>query len=145
MARISVQDVLQFAAHHWLLCGLFVVLLILLMIEEARSKGLMGQLTPQDLVQMINRESVAIVDIRNREAFQSGHIVGAINIPKADLEKDFGKLNKYKNRSIIIVCEGGQKAGEIAMKLKKQNFENVRALSGGLNGWRSANMPLIKK
>jgi rhodanese-related sulfurtransferase len=140
-----VQNVLQFAAHHWLLCGIFVILLILLMIEEARSKGLVGQLSAHDLVQMINRESVAIIDIRNREAFQSGHIVGAINIPKADLEKDFNKLNKYKGRNIVIICESGQKAGEISVKLKKQNFENVRTLSGGINGWKNANMPLVKK
>ncbi len=139
------QDVLQFAAHHWLLCGLFVILLILLMIEEARSKGLMGQLNPQDLVQVINRESVAIVDIRNREAFQAGHIIGAVNIPKSDLEKDFNKLNKYKGRKIIIICESGQKAGEVAVKLKKQNFENVQALAGGIQAWKNASMPLIKK
>jgi rhodanese-related sulfurtransferase len=68
-----------------------------------------------------------------------------MNFPKPDLEKDFSKLNKYKNRAIVIVCEGGQKAGEIAVKLKKQNFENVRALSGGLNSWKNANMPLVKK
>ncbi len=69
------QDIIQFAVHHWLLCGLFIVLLILLMLEEARSKGLLGQLGPQDLVQLINRESAVVVDIRNREAFKDGHIV----------------------------------------------------------------------
>ncbi len=139
------QDFIQFAAHHWLLCGLFVILIILLMIEEARSKGLMGQLSPQDLVQMINHESVAVVDVRNKEAFQSGHIVGSINIPKSDLEKDFNKLNKFKGRKIIIICESGQKAGEIAIKLKKQNFETVHALSGGIQAWKTASMPLVKK
>lgn len=139
------QEVLQFAAHHWLLCGLFIILLVLLMIEEARSKGLMGQLSPPDLVQLINHESVAVIDIRNREAFQSGHIVGAINISQSDLEKDPSKLNKYKGRNLVIVCETGQKAGGIAVKLKKQGFENVHALSGGIHAWKSANMPLVKK
>jgi rhodanese-related sulfurtransferase len=140
-----VQDIIQFVVNHWLLSGLFIVLLILLLLEEARSKGLLGQLGPQDLVQLINRESAVVVDIRNREAFQDGHIVGSVNILQAELEKDFNLLRKYKDRPIVIVCATGQKSGEIAAKLKKQNFERVHVLSGGINAWKNANMPLVKK
>jgi rhodanese-related sulfurtransferase len=140
-----VQEIIQFAVHHWLLSGLFILLLILLMVEEARSKGLLGQLDAQHLVQLINRESAVVVDTRNREAFQEGHIVGAVNIPQADLEKNPDQLMKYKGRPIVIVCATGQKSGEIAAKLKKKNIENVQVLSGGINAWKNANMPLIKK
>ena len=139
------QDIIQFAINHWLLCGLFIVLLILLMLEEARSKGLLGQLGPQDLVQLINRESAVVVDIRNREAFKDGHIVGSVNFPQMELEKDFNQLGKYKDRPIVIVCGTGQKSGEIAAKLKKQNFERVHTLSGGINAWQNASMPLVRK
>ena len=139
------QDIIQFVVNHWLLSGLFIVLLILLLLEEARSKGLLGQLGPQDLVQLINRESAVVVDIRNREAFQDGHIVGSVNFLQAELEKDFNQLRKYKDRPIVIVCATGQKSGEIAAKLKKQNFERVHVLSGGINAWKNASMPLVKK
>lgn len=143
---LTMQDIIQFLGHHWLLTGLLVILLILLFIEEARSKGVMGgQLSPAELVHLINRESPAVIDIRNREAFQEGHIVGAVNFPQAELEKDFSKLNKYKDRPLVIVCAMGQKAGEVAVKLKKQGFTNVRVLSGGINAWKSAQMPLVKK
>lgn len=139
------QDIIQFVTHHWLLSGIFIILLILLLIEEARSKGLLGQIGPQELVQMINRESAVVVDIRNREAFQEGHIVGAVNFPQAELEKDFTKLSKYKDQPIVVVCAMGQKAGDVAIKLKKQNYQRVYALSGGMNAWKNAQMPLVKK
>lgn len=139
------QDIIQFVTHHWLLSGIFIILLILLLIEEARSKGLLGQIGPQELVQMINRESAVVVDIRNREAFQEGHIVGAVNFPQAELEKDFTKLSKYKDQPIVVVCVMGQKAGDVAIKLKKQNYQRVYALSGGMNAWKNAQMPLVKK
>jgi len=139
-----VQDIIPFVIHHWFLCSIFIILLILLFIEEARVKGLFGQLSPQELVQLMNRESAVVLDIRNRDVFQEGHIVGAINIPQGDLDKDLTKLNKYKDRPIIIVCQMGQKAGEVAVKLKKQNFERVQVLSGGLNSWKNAQMPLVK-
>lgn len=138
------QDIIPFVIHHWLLSGVFVVLLILLMIEEARSKGLLGQLTSQELVQLINRDSPVILDIRNREAFQEGHIVGAINFPQVDLDKDFSKLNKYKGRPLVVVCPMGQKAAEVAVQLRKQNYEPVHVLSGGMNAWKNAQMPLVK-
>ncbi len=139
------QDIVQFIVHHWLLSSVFLVLLILLLIEEARSKGMLGQISPQELIQLMNHESAVVLDIRNREAFQEGHIVGAVSFPQIDLEKDMIKLNKYKERPIIIVCATGQKAGEIATKLKKLNFEKVYALSGGMQSWKSAQMPVVKK
>jgi len=139
-----VQDIVQFIIHHWLLSSLFLVLLILLLIEEARAKGLMGQVSPQELVRLMNRESAVVIDIRNRDAYQQEHIIGALNFPQPELEKDLSKLNKYKEVPLIIVCATGQKSGELAAKLKKQNFEKVQVLSRGMNAWKSAGMPVVK-
>lgn len=139
------QEFIQFFAHHWLLSGILVILLILLMIEEAKSKGLLGQLSPQETVQKLNHDAGVIIDIRNREAFQSGHIVGAVNIPQAELTKDLSKLNKYKDRPLIVVCNNGQAAGKVAMQLKKQSFDQVFALAGGFAAWKGAQMPIVKK
>jgi rhodanese-related sulfurtransferase len=140
-----VQEFIQFFAHHWLLSGLLVILLILLMIEEARSKGLLDQLSPQETVQKLNHESAVIIDIRNRESFQGGHIVGAVNLPQTELAKDLSKLNKYKDRPLIIVCLTGQGAGKLVLQLKKQSFDKVFALAGGIGAWKRAEMPMVKK
>ncbi len=139
------QDFIQFALHHWLLSGLFIILLILLLVEEARSKGLLNQISPQELVRMMNRESAVVVDIRNLEIFREGHIVGAVSLPAAELEKDSSKLIKYKDKPIVLVCATGQKAGAIAGILKKQNFEQIHVLAGGMNAWKTAQMPITKK
>ena len=139
------QEFIQFFAHHWFLSGLLVILLILLIIEEARSKGLLDQLSPQETVQKLNHESAVIIDIRNRESFQDGHIVGAVNLPQTELAKDLSKLNKYKDRPLIIVCLTGQGAGKLVMQMKKQNFANVFALAGGIGAWKRAQMPMVKK
>lgn len=142
---LPMQDVIPFLGHHWLLTGLLVILLILLFLEEAKAKGLTKQLGPAEVVQLINRESAVVIDIRNRDAFKTGHIVGSFNFPQSELEKDFSKLSKYKDRPLVIVYATGQKAGEIMMKLKKQGFTNVQVMSGGINAWTNAQMPLVKK
>lgn len=138
------EEYIQFAINHWILISLFVALLIWLLVEEARAKGLMGQLSPQEAVQLINRDRAVVIDIRNREAFQQGHIVDAINITEQELNKNSDKLVKYKNRPIILVCAAGQKAGALAVKLKNQKMEGVYVLAGGINAWKNAAMPLIK-
>jgi rhodanese-related sulfurtransferase len=140
-----VQEIIQFAMYHWLLSGLFILLLIGLFLEEARAKGLMRQINPQRAVHLINRENAVVIDIRDRNAFQEGHIVDSINIARADLEKDLQKIEKYKDRPIILVCAMGQTAGAMAAKLRKENFPNVHVLSGGINAWKTAQMPLVKK
>lgn len=138
------EDFVQFIIHHWLLSGLFIVLLILLFIEEARTKGLLGHLSPADLVQLMNREAAVVIDIRDRAAFQEGHIIGAFNFPAAELTKDFSKLNKHRDKPLVIVCATGQKSAEVAGKLKQQNYAQVHVLSGGMNAWKNAQMPVVK-
>lgn len=140
-----VQDIISFIMAHWLLCSAFAILLIALFVEEARSKGLMGQISPQEAVKLMNHESAVVIDIRDRNAYQDGHIIGAVNIPRADLEKDLSKMDKYKNQAVIIVCAMGQTAGALSAKLKKQAFPNIHVLSGGMHAWKNAQMPVVKK
>src|SRR5258708_6038186 len=97
------QDLILFLMKHWLLSGLFVIFLILILVEEVRSKGLLNQLIPHAATQLINREQAVVIDIRDVDAFRSGHIVGAIHIPSADIERQMNKLNAYKDRPLIIV------------------------------------------
>ena len=139
------QDFIQFTLTHWFLIGIFVALLLLLLIEEARSKGLMHQLTPSGAVQMINRDQAVVIDLRDPVAFSEGHIVDAVNLPLKDLEKDLSKLDKYRDSPLILVCTTGQKGGELIRKIHSKKIEKVYVLTGGINGWRNAQMPLVKK
>lgn len=139
------QDLIQFFISHWFLSVLLILLIALLLIEEARTKGLMNKINPQRVVEMLNRDNAIVIDIRPREAFQSGHIVGAVNISQVDLEKDPAKIKKYEKQPIVLVCENGQKSAVVAASLKKQNIEQVHVLNGGMQAWKSAQLPLVKK
>jgi len=43
-----------------------------------------------------------------------------------------------------VVDESGYEASGISAKMKKENIEKVYILNGGINAWRSANLPLVK-
>jgi len=139
------QDIIQFAINHWFLVSVFVVLLLLLFVEEARSKGMMGRVSPQQAIQLINRSQAVVIDIRDQVAYQKGHIVDSVNIPRAQLEKDLTQVEKYQKQPIVLVCVQGQAAGSMLDKLRRRKFENVHVLAGGIQAWKNAQMPLVKK
>lgn len=136
----------QFITNHWALCGAFVLVLIAIVMVEARIQGGIGgaRLTPQTATHLINREGAVVVDIREANAFLDGHIVGAINVPMSNWDVAAKKLQKYRSKPIVIVCNMGQKAQAYANKLKQAGFEQVKILGGGINAWRGAKMPLVK-
>lgn len=139
------EQLTQFVTQHWLLSIAFVVVLLLVIFEEARSRAGGGNsLTPQKATYLINRENAVVVDIRDANAFHNGHIIGAINIPKEDVSNQLKRLEKYKKRPIIVVCTAGQTATQAANTLKKAGFEGAQCLTGGLNAWKAAEYPTVK-
>ncbi len=139
------QPYLNFALQHWELCLAFVVILGLLLGLELRVKlsGL-AQLSPNDAVLLINREEAVILDIRDTAQFAKGHILGAINLPAAELEQKIRQLDKYSDKTIIIVHSTSQPPGKTGVTLQNNGFLNVKNLRGGISAWVNANLPLVK-
>lgn len=133
----------QFISNHWPLCAAFVVLLLLVLVNELLSlKNKAKSISPQGAVDLMNNEQAVIIDIRDKEAFKKGHIIDALNINTNDL--DAQKLQSYKEKPIIIVCARGQQASPTATKIRALGF-NTLALNGGMMAWYDAQLPVVKK
>ena len=136
------QNIFLFLQHHAALSMALVVLLVLLtLIEFIRSKRSAQRLSPALATQMINRQNAIVLDVRQQDAFATGHIVDAISIPLAELENKYKKLDKSK--PIIIVCATGLESQQAANLLAKHEL-NTYILAGGIRSWKEAGMPLIK-
>ncbi|MBT8506715.1 sulfurtransferase [Coxiella-like endosymbiont of Rhipicephalus sanguineus] len=140
------KKLLQFFINHWLLVTAFIIALIALFILEARSKGLGGnnRLTPFKAVWFINNEKAVVIDIRDPKTFEKGHITHAVNIPATEFDKSLKGLEQYKEQPLIIVCGMGQKSPYFVNKLRKQGYQKVYMLAGGIGAWFNANMPVVK-
>jgi rhodanese-related sulfurtransferase len=100
--------------------------------------------TPQDVTLLINRSKATIVDVRDAMEFAEGHLPEAKNIPLADLDKRIGELEKFKSKSVVVVCKTGARASSAAAKLAKAGFADVVNLDGGVAAWQKAGLPLAK-
>ena len=94
--------------------------------------------------QMMNREDALVLDRRPAAEFASGHILGARNLPLADLERRAGELDKHKSKPVIVHCADGNRAGSAVALLRRNGFANVVNLSGGYAAWQQAGLPVEK-
>jgi rhodanese-related sulfurtransferase len=95
--------------------------------------------------QLMNREDALVIDLRPAADFAKGHILGAKNLPLAELEKRAGELDKHKAKPVILHCADGNRAGDGAALLRKHGFASVVNLSGGYAAWQQAGLPVEKK
>ncbi len=142
VGRALFDSFLTFVLAHPVLIGLWVVLLIAFVVNESRRGG--TTLSPQQVVDLINRQGAVVVDLRERKDFSAGHIVGALNIPSTALESRLDEIQNRKGHPIVLVCAMGQHAGTAGTTLRKAGFAQVTRLGGGMNEWRNSNLPLVK-
>jgi rhodanese-related sulfurtransferase len=134
-------NLIEFATTHYVLSGLFVVLLALLLFTELRKGG--QSLSSRQLTALINQEQGLVLDVRGQKDFSAGHIVGALHIPYEKVASRIAELEKHKDKTLIVVDAMGQHAGTVSRDLKKAGF-NAAKLSGGIASWRGDNLPLVK-
>ena len=94
---------------------------------------------------MINHDDALVLDVRENKEYNEGHIINSLHIPLSNIKTRMNSLEKYKSKKVIIACRSGHRSGQACATLKKEGFENVFNLSGGVMAWESANLPLIKK
>ena len=106
------------------------------------SKG--NGLSPQDMVQLMNRDKAIVIDVCEPDEFARGHVIGAKNLPLGQLEDKLALLVKNKSSQVVMVCQVGARSARAATTARKLGFENVQSLAGGLKAWQAASMPVEK-
>ncbi len=138
MARL-----IEFIGNHWELVSVFLALLVALFAVETRRAG--QTVTALYATHLINKQNALVLDIRDSNEFSAGHIPGALNIPYAKVKERISELESYRECPIILVCKLGQHSGTVGKWLREKKFRNIQRLSGGISGWVSDQLPLVKK
>ena len=136
---------IAFTSQNWMLVlGFFVISAMLIWnIIGPKVRGY-SAIQPANVVNLINHEGALVLDVRENNEYQGGHIINSVHIPLGTLNNRLKELDKYKNKPIIVGCRSGQRSASACVTLKKSGFETVYNLSGGVMGWQNANLPLTK-
>lgn len=86
-------------------------------------------------------EAVEILDVRQPEEYQQGHIEPSRLIPLGELPGRMAELDR--SRTILTLCRSGQRSALAGRQLAAQGFE-VRNIIGGILAWVAAKLPVSK-
>lgn len=94
--------------------------------------------------QLINQGKTLILDVRDAAEFVAGHVRDAKNIPLKELASRMGEIDKFKSKTVVIICPTGVQSSKATARLKSAGFNDVHSLQGGLAAWQTQGLPTIK-
>ena len=85
-----------------------------------------------------NSRDLVVLDVREKDAFEAGHIEGAVNLPRGQLELRVNTELPDPTVRIVTCCEFGKISTLAAATLRDLGFGRAVALDGGMKAWREA-------
>jgi rhodanese-related sulfurtransferase len=97
-------------------------------------------------VQLINYKDGLVLDVREGSEYAAGHIPNSKHIPADKLEERLHELEKFKGKPIVLIHRSGvNTTGKAGSILRGHGFVHVHDLGGGIDTWRQAHLPIVKK
>ncbi len=87
---------------------------------------------------LLDREELALIDVREEAPFAESHPLFAANIPLSKLELEVYSRIPRRDTPVTVYDNGEGLADRAAERLLALGYTQVSLLEGGLNGWRSA-------
>jgi len=84
-----------------------------------------------------------VLDVRERDAFEEGHVQGARHLPRGQLELRVNQELTDPTRRILVYCEFGRVSTLATATLRQMGFRGAVALDGGMKAWREAGYTLV--
>jgi molybdopterin/thiamine biosynthesis adenylyltransferase/rhodanese-related sulfurtransferase len=97
-------------------------------IDEVSSSGVLARLDDGD--------RPLLLDVREQDEWQEGHLPGAIHVPRGNLESRIETLVPNKSREIVVYCAGGARSAFAAKSLAQLGYERVGSMAGGFSDWK---------
>ena len=98
-------------------------------------------LAPASAKQMLDERMAILIDIREVKEYAREHIPGTRNIPLSGM---MGSIEVESAKSVIFCCRSGNRTAAAAEKLAAAAGGHPYILSGGLEAWKLAGLPVLK-
>jgi rhodanese-related sulfurtransferase len=74
-----------------------------------------------------------LIDVREPNEFENGHILGARNIPISQMKMRLQEIRPDK--PVYLYCQSGQRSARAAQLLYKKGYKDLSHLQGGFKKW----------
>lgn len=99
------------------------------------------EIEPSDLHALLHqngaRDEVVLLDVREQDEWDAGHLPGAIHVPRGHLESRIDQLVPDRSKRLIVYCASGNRSALAARTLEQElGYERVESLRGGITLWK---------
>lgn len=84
-------------------------------------------------------ESVVLLDVREPDEWQRGHVAGAQHIPLGDVPARIDEIDR--DATLYVICHAGGRSQRVAQYLARNGFEPTN-VAGGMLSWVQAGRPV---
>jgi molybdopterin/thiamine biosynthesis adenylyltransferase/rhodanese-related sulfurtransferase len=91
--------------------------------------------------ELLSGDSLAVVDVRERDEWDEGHLPRAVHVPRGNLESRIERAVPDKSASVLVYCAAGNRSAFAAKTLEELGYENVVSLAGGFTDWKRNGLP----
>ena len=104
--------------------------------SEKGEKTMYQQITAEDAKKIMDSdEDFVILDVREKDEYDSGHIPGAILLPYTETDAKAEELLPNKDMQILVYCRSGRRSKIASENLVNLGYTNVKEF-GGIIDWK---------
>lgn len=119
---------------------LFLLLLLLLTgcgetTSNASSEDGYQQISQEEAKEMMDTQDVIILDVREQDEYDSGHIPGAVLLPVGTIDEETAaEVIPEKDSTVLVYCRSGNRSKTASSALAELGYTNIYEF-GGINTW----------
>ena len=106
------------------------------------ARGVIPEMSVQEVHNHLESgASPVLLDVREMDEWETGHLRGAVHVPRGRLEAEAEFSIPDKSREVVVYCAGGVRSLLAADSLKKLGYVRVISMAGGYEDWADAGLP----
>ncbi|TFB23823.1 rhodanese-like domain-containing protein [Filobacillus milosensis] len=107
------------------------VIIIIGVLRYVKTQRILNTLTEDQFIEGYRKAQ--LIDVREPNEFDNGHILGARNIPMSQLKQRLQEIRPDK--PVYLYCQSGQRSMRAATMLHKRGYQDLNHLKGGFRKW----------
>ena len=104
-------------------------------IAEGYELDYIPQLSVQELAELMEKEEIAVLDVREPGEVATAAITDSIRIPLGQLANRMNELSR--DRLLVVHCKGGYRSSIATSILRRAGFRDIANLTGGFDAWQA--------
>jgi len=109
-------------------------------VDEVVTAPLPTVISVEEAVQL-REEGAFILDVREPQEWDAGHIPGATLIPLGQIPDRLSEIPQ--DQPVVVVCRSGNRSGQATQFLRQSGYGLTTSMSGGMNQWAAANLEIV--